>query len=290
MLFGPNPYTGGKTMQVFTTPQGKYKEISDKYKKIGEAAKVSMPIEYEGKLYREIVYNKTLLGKTRRNISGIIFVTEEGEYVSDSNITKELANLGYYIEIMLDDISIKELKNAIVGEKEILKQQEDYEYISKVLEEMKKSNIQGIDAVLTVFAKLPNVKKENNIAIENYIAKLESVKPEGFVYNKSTYEELYEYYREILIRIFQRVRLVSTAKLYYDDIKREGHKRKRSITFRFNSHEIQMGLNLLPFEIDHIKKILMVYERVADMRQEEYLKYLKAVEKSNVNARVELIR
>lgn len=277
-------------MQVFTTPQGKYKEISDKYKKMGEAAKVSVPIEYEGKLYREIIFNKTLLGKTRRNISGIIFVTEEGEYVSDPDIKKELASLGYYFEVMLDDISIKELKNAIVGEKEIQKQQEDYEQISKVLEEFRKAKIQGIDAVLTVFTKLPNVKRENNIAIENYISKLESVKPEGLVFNKSVFEELYEYYREILIRNFQRVRLVNTAKMYYDEIKREAQKRKKSLAYRINPHEIQMGLSKIPFEIDHIKKILIVYERVADMRQEEYLKYLKTVEKSNVNARVELIR
>lgn len=277
-------------MQVFSIPQGKYKDISDKYKKMGEAAKVSMPMEFEGKIYREIIYNKTFFGRARRNISGIIFVTEDGKYVSDTNIAMELANLGYYFEVMLDDAGINELKTAIAADREIQRLQEDYEKISKVLEEMKKSNIQGIDAVLNVFAKLPDVKKENNIAIENYLEKLESLDPDGLVYNKSVYEELYEYYREILIRNFQRIRLVNTAGRYYDDIKREAQKRKKALGFRLNSQEIQIAMNKLPFEIDHLKKILMVYERVAGMKQEEYLQYLKSVEKSNVSARIELIR
>lgn len=277
-------------MQVFSIPQGKYKDISDKYKKMGEAAKVSMPMEFEGKIYREIIYNKTFFGRARRNISGIIFVTEDGKYVSDTNIAMELANLGYYFEVMLDDAGINELKTAIAADREIQRLQEDYEKISKVLEEMKKSNIQGIDAVLNVFAKLPDVKKENNIAIENYLEKLGSLDPDGLVYNKSVYEELYEYYREILIRNFQRIRLVNTAGRYYDDIKREAQKRKKALGFRLNSQEIQIAMNKLPFEIDHLKKILMVYERVAGMKQEEYLQYLKSVEKSNVSARIELIR
>lgn len=277
-------------MQVFTSPEGKFKDIASKYKKSGEVIRVSLPIEYEGKKYKEIVYNKTLFGKMKKSIEGVVFLTEDGEYVSDIRLKKELCNLGYYFEVMLDDKSLKELKNAVTSELEITKQMEDYEHISMAIENMKASNVLGIDTVITILNKLPNHKRENNKAIEAYLEQLQSKEAEGFVFNNTVYNELYSFYREILIKNFQRVRLVASGKRFYDDIKREAQKRKRSMTARFNSHEIFMGLTKLPVEMDHLKSIVSVYESVTDMKQEEYLKHLKSVEKTNINDRIQLLR
>lgn len=277
-------------MQVFTTPEGKFKDIADKYKKSGEKIRITLPIEFEGKKYREIAYNKTLFGKTKRNIEGLIFVTEDGEYISDERLKRELSALGYHLEVMLDDKSLNELKNAVINDLDIEKQIIDYEHVIKAIERMNNSNILGIDTVISILNKLPNHKRENNKAIEAYIKQVELIRPEEFVFNTSIYNELYSYYREILIKNFQRVRLVVSGKRFYDDIKREGQKRKRSLSARFNTHDVYMGLTKLPVELDHLKSIVTVYESVSDMKQEEYLKYLKSVEKTNINGRLQLVR
>lgn len=277
-------------MQVFITPEGKFKEAADKYKKPGEIIRISMPIEYEGLKYREILYNKTFLGKMKNDIAGIIFVTENGEYISDSGLKNELCGLGYNFEVMLDDKSINGLKTAITSELDIEKQLIDYEQITKAIESMKTSNVTGIDTVISIINKLPDLKRENNKAIETYINQIQKIKPEEFVFKASIYNELYSYYREILLKNFQRVRLVITGMKFYDDIKREAQKRKRNIAFRFSRQEVVMGITKLPFEIDHLKKIVTIYERVGGMKQEEYMKYLKSVEKTNINDRIQLLR
>lgn len=277
-------------MQIFKPTEGKFKDIADKYKKSGEVTRISMPIEFEGKIYREIVYNKTFFGRMKRNITGLIFINEDGEHVSNERLKKELCNLSYYFESLLDDSSIKELNNALASEIDIKKQMEDYEQISSALIAIKSEKLPGIGEVITILNELPNHKIENNKTIEEYLNQLQLITPEEFVFNKIAYNELYSYYREILIKNFQRVMLVNSGRDYYDDIKKESQKRKRSMTARLNTQEVFIGLSKLPVEMDHLKNILRVYESVADMKQEEYLKHLKDIEKNNINYRFQLIR
>lgn len=277
-------------MQVFTTPEGKFKSTADKYKKTGEKARISMPIEFEGKRYREVVYNKSILGKMKRNIEGIIFLSEDGEYVSNSRVKNELAKLGYQYEIMLDDKSIGELKKAVTPELEIEKLSADYGQIIKAIERMNSAGIKGIDNVISILQKIPLHKRENNNVIEAYLNHVENISRDDFVFSSEVYDKLYPYYKEILIKNFQRVRLVASGRGFYDDIKREGQKRKRNLTARFNSHEVFMGLTKLPVEMDHLKSIVTVYDSVSSMKQEEYLKYLKTIERSNITSRIQLLR
>lgn len=277
-------------MEVFTTPVGKLKDIADKYRKSGETIRISMPIEYNGKKYREIVYNKTFLGKMKKNIVGVIFLTEDGEYISNSALRNELSSLAYNFELTLDDKNIKYLKSAITTELEIEKQLIDYEQIIKEIVSMKSEKVLGIDTVVTILNKIPNLKRENNMALEAYINKLQEINPEGFTFSASVYNELYTYYREILIKNFQKVRLIATGKIFYDNIKREAQKTKKSFFFRFTQHDVFAGLTKLPYEMDHLIKIVKLYAEVADMKEEEYLKYLKTIEKTNINDRIQLLR
>jgi hypothetical protein len=277
-------------MQVFTTPVGKFKDLADKYKKSGEISRISLPIEYDGKRYKEIVYNKKFLGRMKKNVEGVIFLTEDGEYISDIRLKKELSILGYQLEVIMDDKSINDLKSAITPELEIEKQVADYNQIKKAIDNMKASKEFGVDTVVPILNKLPDLKRENNKVIEVFINKLQLLNPDGFVFNTSVYNELYTYYKEILIKNFQRVRLVGSGRNFYDNLKKEAQKRKRNMSARFNGHEVFMGLTKLPYEMDHLKNIIKVYESVVNMKQEEYLKHLKIVEKTNIDYRIQLIR
>lgn len=277
-------------MQVFTTPGGKFKDTAQIYKRPGEKIRITLPIEFEGRKYREVLYNKTFLGKMARNIEGMIFLTENGEYVSNTRIKRELSSLGYYFENMLDDKSINEIKKAMIPELEIEKQIADYEQIIKAVEMMSTSKISGIDTVVSILNKLPEYKKENNKVIEAYLNKVQSIKAVEFFFNESLYNELYSCYQEILAANFKRVKLVSTGRSFYDDIKSEGKKRRRSLSSRLKPHDVFMGLNKIPVEMDRLKNIVSVYESVLNMKPEEYIKHLKSIEKNNINNRIQLIR
>lgn len=277
-------------MQVFTTPEGKFKDTAHIYKRPGEKIRITLPIEFEGRKYREVLYNKTFLGKMTRNIEGMIFLNENGEYVSDARIKRELSSLGYYFENMLDDKSINDIKKALIPELEIEKQIVDYGQIIKAVEVINISDISGKDTVVSVLNKLPEYKKENNKVIEAYLNKVQSINPGEFVFNVSSYNELYSLYKEILAANFKRVKLVSTGKAFYDDIKSGGRKRRRSLFSRLNHHDIFMGLTKISVEMDRLKSIVSVYESVSDMKPEEYIKHLKSIEKNNINSRIQLIR
>lgn len=277
-------------MQVFTTSEGNYKSIIGKYKKSGEIAKISSLIDFEGRKYREITFHKKTFGKIKKHIEGIVFITENGEYVSDERIKKELMYLAYYLEIMLGENSINELKNAMVPELEIEKDLENYEHMNCTLELFKKGNVLGTDNVITIFSKLPDAKRESTKAIDKYLKEIEKINEESFVFNSQKVDELYSSYREVLIKNFQKIRLINSGARFYDEIKREASKRKRNIGFRFNNEKVIKGITKLPYEMDSFRSIVRVYEKVAAMKQEEYLKYLKTIERSNIKDRMSLIR
>lgn len=277
-------------MQVFTPPKGIFKSTADNYKRPGERIRITQPIEFEGKKYRQVLYKKAFLGKMKNDIEGIVILNEDGEYISDTRVKKELVTLGYHFEAMLDDKGINELKNAMNSELELQMQADNYEDVIETIQIMKNSNIAGIDTVVSILKELPVQKKESNKAIGEYLKRVQSIKQEGFVFNYGVYDELYPYYREIFIKNFRKVKLVASGKNFYDDIKKEGQKRRKNIMTRLNSHEVFMGLNKLPVEIDLLRNIVKVYESVLDMKEEEYLRHLKSIEKNNINDRIKLLR
>lgn len=44
-------------MKVFTKAEGIYTKTAEKYKRGREQIRISKPIEFEGNLYRQVVYN-----------------------------------------------------------------------------------------------------------------------------------------------------------------------------------------------------------------------------------------
>ncbi|WDU82081.1 hypothetical protein [Caloramator sp. Dgby_cultured_2] len=143
-------------MRVYTNELGRYKAIAEKYKKSKEDVKLSLPIEFEGELYRVLEFFKSSFFE--KSPTGILVLTNDGFKVSDKRVQREVVKLSYYLDILLDDDSIERLKKAITPEKEIKKETINYNDAIDVLTLLNSENIKGIDTVINVLKNYQKAK------------------------------------------------------------------------------------------------------------------------------------
>lgn len=95
-------------------------------------------------------------------------------------------------------------------------------------------------------------------------------------------------YRNILIANFNRIQLINRGRAFYDDIKKEAAKINKK--FRIGTNNTKDSFLKLENSIDYLKKILRLYEKVLDMSEEQYIKYLDKIDRENIEANIKLIR
>ncbi|MCX7694349.1 MAG: hypothetical protein N2Z71_01345, partial [Caloramator sp.] len=206
-------------MLVFTKPEGKFKEISDKYIKKHEVARVSMPIEYKGQLYREIQFNKVFLGSVRQTVNGYIYIIDNGEKIDDQKDIKELSYLAYQFEVLFDDIFSGGIPKAVTEEKQLKREEKDFEKMLVALDALKAEGLEKTDNIREAFLKLTNLKRENNRVLKELIDKVNSMSNENLIFNKKILDEIMPYYRRALLKNFEKIKLINKTKDEIDDVK-----------------------------------------------------------------------
>ncbi|MCX7884260.1 MAG: hypothetical protein N2448_04430 [Caloramator sp.] len=275
-------------MDLFTKIEGIHKETAKKYKKRREQIRISRPIEYEGSIYRWILYNHSLFGKIKEEIKGMIFLKESGEIVEDKKTIRELTALSYYFQNMFDDELKNNIKRAFVSDEEINKEIKNYEIVINALNILKNENIHGADTLIYIFTNLPETKRQNNSAILELIEKTKEFDNEDFIFSKKVLENLISSYRNILITNFSRIKLINKGRAFYDDIKKEASKRNKK--FNLGKNNIKNSFLKLETSIDYLKKIIRIYDKVLDMSEEQYIKYLDKIDRENIEHMLKLIR
>lgn len=277
-------------MLVFTKAEGKFKEISDKYIKKHEVARVSMPIEYKGQLYREIQFNKVFLGSVRQTVNGYIYVTDDGNKVDDQKDIKELSYLAYQFEVLFDDLFSGGIPKAVTEEKQLKREEKDFEKMLVALDALKAEGLEKNDNIRETFLKLTNLKRENNRALKELIDKVNSMSNENLIFNKKILDEIMPYYRRALLKNFEKIKLINKTKDEIDDVKSALNKKRKSLRFRISGTELMNCLNRLDYGIDYFKRVLTVYEPVLDMNDKEYLEYLDSMDRKNVEEKLSKLR
>lgn len=278
-------------MLVYQRAEGLFKTISDKYKKGKEVARVSRPIEYKGHLYREIQYNKVLLGSVRNTVNGIIYVTEEGEKVLDQNDIRELAYLAYQFEVLFDDVFKGGIPKAVMDEKNLKREEKDFEKMLVALDSLKLEGLEKTQNLEEAFKKITSLKRENNKALKELIDKVNSLSNEGLIFSKKVLDEVMPYYRKALLKNFEKIKLINTTKAELDEAKQALIKKRKALRFRIMSGTSLMDcLNRLEYGIDYFKKVLTVYDEVVDMNDNEYLAYLDKMDRKNIEEKINKIR
>jgi len=273
-------------MKVYTNELGRYKSIAEKYKKPKESVRVSLPIEFEGEVFRVLeFYKSSFFDKTT---TGILVITNDGFKVSEKRIQREVLKLSYYLDILLDDENIERLKKAITQEKDLKKEMLNYNDAIDVLTLLNSENIKGVDTVINVLKKLPESKMENNKALEEYIEITKKYEDLDLAVNSDMIEELLKNYRDMLLVNFKRVKEINKGRAYYDLLKDLSSKNKRKISNKFNG--MAQRYTRLEMILDKLKNILIIYDRIVDMNEERYIEFLKAQDNANINNKLKLIR
>ncbi|SKA88672.1 hypothetical protein SAMN05443428_10921 [Caloramator quimbayensis] len=275
-------------MKIFTKVEGIYTKTAEKYKRGREQIRISKPIEFEGNLYRQVVYNPSFLGKIKEETKGIVFITESGDVVEDKRTLRELASLSYYFQNMFDEESKKSIKRALISDEEINKEVKDNELIIKALESLKNENLHGVDMLINIFTNLPETRRQSNSAILEFTNKIKEFDNEDFIFTKQILDSLIIPYRNILIANFNRIKLINRGRAFYDDIKKEASKRNKR--FSIGTNNTKDSFVKLENSIEYLKKILRLYEKVLDMSEDQYIKYLDKIDKEKIEANIKLIR
>lgn len=278
-------------MLVYQRAEGQLKTIADKYKIGKEVERVSRPIEYKGHLYREIQYNKVLLGSVRNTVNGIIYITEEGEKVVDKKYIKELAYLAYQFEVLFDDVFKGGIPKAVIDEKQLKREEKDFEKMLIALDTLKVEGLESTKNLEEAFKKITNLKRENNKALQELIDKVNSISNEKLIFSQKILEEVLPYYRRALLKNFEKIKLINTTKDELDVAKQSLNKKRKALRFRIMSGTSLMDcLNRLEYGIDYFKKVLTVYGEVVNMSDKEYIEYLDKMDRNNVEERINKVR
>lgn len=278
-------------MLVYQRAEGRFKEISDNYRNKNEVARVSLPIEYNGRLYREIQYNKVFLGSVRQTVTGYLYVTEEGEKVLDKKDIKELAYLAYQFEVLFDDVFKGGIPKAVIDEKYLKKEEKDFEKMLIALDALKAEGLKDVDKIEEAFSKLTVLKRENNRALEELINKVNSLSKPDLIFSREVLNEIMPYYREALLKNFKKIKLINSTRNQLDDVKQALNKKRKALRFRILSGtELMDCLNRLEYGIDYFKKVITVYSSVADMTEGEYIKYLDNMDRKNVEEKLSKLK
>jgi hypothetical protein len=276
-------------MEIFQKCEGKFDAVAKTYRKSGEAAYISMPIIFENEKYREIVYYKTLLGRPKKEVQGLVFVNENGTVIDDMRLKRELAYIAYKFEMMLSAYR-GGLTRAIVKEAEIEKDKRDYDQIIKALEVLKSEGMQGTDIVTEVLTRLPDLKIENNAAILELAEKIKSVEEGEPVLSVEMIQDIEPSYTKALIKNFVKIKLINKGRKYYDELKKASDKKKGKIKYRLSGKGITEGLRKIEYVIGYFRKVLEIYDKITDMSEEKYREFLKNMDKNAVIKRLDMVR
>ncbi|WMJ81168.1 hypothetical protein RBU49_02645 [Clostridium sp. MB40-C1] len=275
-------------MRVYSKGFKEAEDTINKYKNRGEETRVSIPIQYNGELYREIMFIKREQGN--RIAVGYLYIDDENKEVEDKSIARQLAKLGYYLNIFYNDESSLYIKRAMEGIQNIKNQKIEYSKLCFGLDKLKSEGEKGTDKTKEIIDEVIKLRIKNDDKISELLSLAENHINDNKFYGEDIFESLYSLYKEIMMLNFNRVKIIDSGKEYYDSIENKAKKRKGSLLTIFIGRNKCIPFIKLESLINNYKKILSTYEKILDMDESKYEKFLINVEKDNINLKMDVLR
>ena len=278
-------------MKIFSSQDMKsnsnYNYIVGKYLNGKEIPMISVEVVYNGEAYREIAFfKKNVVGKPSKQINGIVFVDKNFEIVNDKRLQKELFSAFFNLTKLFEENFINNLSKAMVSEADLERDEEETAVLGDILLELSDRRIEGADRVREIVLKLPQLKRENNQAIEKFI---ETTK--AYQNGKITYDDIIckikPLYLETLMKNFEKIKLIGSCSNYYSGIKQEAMKNyKKGLLSAMGSSTNREGM-LIEAKFSHMIKVNQVYSSILGFSNSEYIKYLNDKEKLQIDELIE---
>jgi len=276
-------------MPVYQLASKEILESIKQYTKSGELVKISDALEYNNILYREITFSKKFLNAFRKESFGYLYINEKNQIVEEKSLQEKLAKLAYFSEVFFNTESKICIVNAFQDEGTVEKNKKDYILVEEGLNFLTKEGIVDSERVKEIVVKLPSIRKDNNVVLEELMAKAEEYKKEKGYFNAQMLEELLPVYRKALSINLQKIRLVDASRECYANIKKTAEKKKKQMSIRFN-RRLTEPLLRISYTMGYFIKLVNTCETISKMSDNKYFKYLGTIEKENVDYRVKMNR
>lgn len=274
-------------MRIYSKDLKEVDEVIKKYKNKGEETRISIPVEYNGKLYREVMFIHK--GKNRVAV-GYSYIDEENNEVEDKSVIRQLAKLGYYLNIFYNDESNLYLKKAMEGINSIKSQKIEYSFICKALDKIKEEGEEGTEEIRAIAKQVIDLREENDEKILKLLTIADNSISQENNYGENSFQELHNLYRDIMMLNFKRVKLIESGEAYYENILKRCKTHRGFLASIFLGKKKYLPFMKLESLINEYKKILATYEKILDMNETKYEKFLMNVEKDNVNLKMSVVR
>ncbi len=276
-------------MSIYSLAPKEILEHIKQYIKRGEVANISDALEYNNILYREITFSKKLFNNFRKEHLGYIYINEKNEIVTEKSLQERLAKLAYFSELFYNTKNTTCIVNALQDEGVIEKDRRDYKLVAEGLDFLTKEGIVDSEQVKQIVIKLPEIRKNNNEALKQLVAKSQEYKEEKKYFNAYMLEELMPTYREALRINLHKIKLIDSGRECYANIKKTSEKKRKQMSIRFN-HKLTEPLMKISYMMGYFIKLVNTCEAISKMSDAQYFKYLGTIEKENIDYRVKLNR
>lgn len=277
-------------MELYTKPGSKYNSLVNEYLKGKEYVLLSIPMKYDGNIYRKVLYYVAKFGKSTAQPVGIIFISEDGRIIKDKELKRQLVLSFRRLELLLGPRSSKRFKNAYTSEKQLQMDERDYRDMIETLEVLKEKGTDGTEPICEMFRNLNNAKREINDAVEIYRKCLDKCNEQKDKADAKDIDSLYESYLGVMTANFKKIKLINTAAHDYVTVRKAATRMRRSIKMMFSYGKIKKGLSDIDYQFSYFTRLLTIYRDVTHMSVDRYKAYLRDMENHDVSLDMKILR
>lgn len=277
-------------MELYTKPGKAFDSIVNENLKSKEYAILSIPMEYDGNIYRKILYYKAKFGKSAAEAVGIVFISDDGRIIKDKEMKRQLVVSFRRMELLLSPRSSKRFKNAYTSEKQLQIDERDYQDIIETMEVLKEKGTDGTEPICEMLRNLSSAKREINNAVEIYRKCLDKCLAQKDKANAKDIDSLYEAYLGVMVANFKKIRLINTASNDYAKVRKAAIRMRRSVKMLFSFGRIKKGLSDIDYMFSYFSRLLAIYKDVTHMSVDRYKAYLKDMENHEAALDMKILR
>jgi hypothetical protein len=264
------------------------KEIEEKiapYIYKGENIKL-INIKYKDNLYREIQFRKKAFGKGKYILKGVLYLSEENGIVKNQFLLQELGKLSFHYKNIFDRDNGLSLISTYEDQGAIKRHEDDFHRAIKAIGFLKDELTFDIENVKSIIEKVIRLREERNKSLEDII-KLENIlKSQDYVFNQEIFLKSHSIFEEVLRGNFQSIKSIYSIREYYDELKKQCSKNKRSFSIKFNL-KLKEDLIKLDYVLRYFEKVINTYSGIVDFNENNYIKFIRSrhneVIKENLN-------
>lgn len=264
-------------------------ECIKQYIKSGEAVEISDLLENNNMLYREIIFFKKWSKNNFQVPLGYLYINEKNEVIFQKTLQERLAKLAYFLEIYYNTENKSCIVNTFQDEAQVKKDNYTYKLVTDGLDILTKDGNMDTQKVKQMVLKLPDIREKNNEILKLFMIKAKEYRGEKKYFNMDMLEKLLLTYKEALSINLKKIRLVYSVRECYEKIKIDSEKKRKQIFIRIN-YKLTKPLIKTSYMMDFFIKVVNSCEKISEMTDLQYFKYLETIEKVNIDNRVKLNR